>query len=123
MSGSDLTINYWILGDEYERTYSVEIPSNKNVNALKEAIKAKGLITLKDTEAPALILCNVSIPYSSQLAEHAAALDLDKLKLNPLDKLSKVFANGLLDDTHVHVVVKIPQASGAWVYVGLSSLR
>jgi Crinkler effector protein N-terminal domain len=93
-----------VLGDEHNRAITVAISGNKNVGALKEAIKAKWQNRLKDTDAAALDLCNVSIPYSSQLAGDVAALDLDELKLNPLDKLSKAFANGLLDDTHVHVL-------------------
>jgi hypothetical protein len=87
---------------------------NENVVILKDAIKLADEI--------AFILYNVSIPHSPKLAEHAATLKLDELELNALDKLSKVFANGLLD-TRVNVVVEIPQAYGAWVYVILWSLR
>jgi disulfide oxidoreductase YuzD len=122
MSDSDLAINCWILGDEYECVSSVKVPRNKDVYDLKKAIKAKMKNRLKDTDAGALDLYNVSIPYSPQLAEHAAALDMDKLKLDPLDTLSEVFANGLVPK-HVNVVVEVPQASGAWVYVVVSSLR
>ena len=67
---------------------------------------------MKHIDADDLILYKVSISFSPQLAEHAAALGLNELL--PLDELSGVFANGLLD-AHVHVVVEIP--SGAWVYV------
>ena len=120
MSDSDLTINCWILGDHYQHVFSVKISRNENVVILKDAIKLADEIALKDTDACTLILYHVTIPYSLQLAEHAATSD--KLKLNAFDKLSKVFANGSLD-THVNVVVEIPQAYGAWVYVFLWSLR
>jgi ferredoxin-fold anticodon binding domain-containing protein len=76
--------------------------------------------TLKDIDADSLILHKVSILYTPQLAEHAAALELNELQLGTLDDLSEVSANGLLHK-HVHVVVEIP--NGAWVYVVLSSLR
>jgi Crinkler effector protein N-terminal domain len=120
MSDSHLSINCWILGHGYEEVFSVEISEDKNVDALRQAIKTESQNTLSAIDAVSLILYKVSIPYSPQLAEHAAALGVNKLRLMPLDKLSKVFENGLVD-AHVHVIVEIP--SGAWVYVVLSSLR
>ena len=122
MSDSDpnLNINCWILGDKYENVLPVQISRNENVAALKRAIKAECHSLLKDIDTFTLILYKVSIQYTPQLAGHATALELNELKINALDELSEVFANGLLRK-HVHVVVEIP--SGAWVYVVLSSLR
>lgn len=114
MSDSLLTTNCWILGHDYHKVFQVEISRDKDVADLKEAIKTKKQNTLKDIDAYALIIYKASIPYSPQLAEHAAALGLNELKLQPLDKLSGFFANGLLD-MHVHMVVEVP--SGAWVYM------
>jgi hypothetical protein len=95
---------------------------DETVTALKDAIKARRS-NLKDMAADYLILYKVSIPISSfisQLAEQAT-LELEEPKaLFGGDELSEVFANGLLRK-HVHVVVQIP--SGAWVCVGLPSLR
>jgi Crinkler effector protein N-terminal domain len=108
----NLTTNYWILGDEYKHVFSVEISRNKSVYALKKATKANNPNTLKDTDACTLILYDVSIPYSPQLTELAAALELDELKLNALDTLSEAFANGLVPK-YVNVVVEVLQASGA----------
>ena len=121
MSDSDIiTINCWIRGDEYMRVFDVEISRSKSVHALRVAIKAQMPNTLKDIEPFLLILYKISIPCTPQLPERVTALELDRLKLNPLLKLSKVFEDGLLDE-HVHVVVEIP--SGAWVYVVLSPLH
>ena len=117
---SNFNINCWIEGDDYNRIFSIKISRDENVDALKVAIKARNQIALKDVDAVALILHHVSIPPSPELAEHVAASD--KLKLNALDTLSEVFANGLLAK-HVNVVVEVPQAYGAWVYVVLWSLR
>jgi hypothetical protein len=86
---------------------------------LKTAIKVERHHSLNDIVASTLILYKVSIECTPQLAEHVAALELNE-KLLPLNELSEVFANELLRK-HVHVVVETP--SGAWVYVGLSSLR
>ena len=120
MSDPDLLcINCWILGDDCTHIFVVEISRNEVVYDLKEAIKVKTHPLLNDIVTSTLILYKISIEYTPQLAEHVAALELNE-KLLPLDKLSKAFANGLLPE-HVHVVVEIP--SGAWVYVGLSSLR
>ena len=73
MSDSDLTILCWILGDQYEHIFGVEISRNKIVHALKYAIKAENPNTLKGIDARSLTLYSVAIP-STQLAEHAAAL-------------------------------------------------
>ena len=122
MSDSDpnLKINCWTLGDRCEHVFSVQISRNKNVDALKDAIKAKKHNLLKDIDASDLILYKVSILCSPELAEHATALKLNELMLNPVHRLSKVFADRLLRD-HVHVAVEL--SSGAWVYVVLSLLR
>ena len=122
MSDSDpnLTINCWVLEDDYEHVFRVEISRNKDVVDLKEAIKAENGSLLKDIDADTLILYKVSIQHTPQLAEHASALELADLRLKPFDDLSEVFANGL-PRKHVHPVVEIP--SGAWLYVVLSSLR
>ena len=122
MSDSDpnLTINCWVLEDDYNNLFKVEISRNKDVTDLKECIKAKNDHLLKDIDARTLILYKVSIQHSPQLAEHVSALELADLRLNPCDDLSEVFANGL-PRKHVHLVVEVP--SGAWLYVVLSSLR
>ena len=75
---------------------------------------------MKNFDAESLVLYKASIPYTPQLAEHAAAVELNGLRLDPFGKLSEVFTDEL-HDTHVHVVVGI--CSRAWVYVILSSLR
>jgi hypothetical protein len=122
MSDSDpLSINCWLLGDDYKHVFQVEIPRNKVVGHLKDAIKVKNHVSLNDIDAHTLILYKVSIECTPQLAEHVAALKLNENEeLLPWDELSEVFANGL-PRKHLHVVVETP--SGAWVYVGLSSLR
>ena len=117
MSDSDLNINCWILGNSSDEVFSVKISRGENVDALKVAINLREGNTLP---AKSLILYKVSIPYSPQLAEDAAALGPNRLKLKPLDVLSEVFANEL-DRKHVHVIVEIP--FGTWVYIVLSSLR
>ena len=119
-SGPNLKFNCWILGDENDNIFQVVISRDESVPALKDAIKAKKHNLLKDIDADSLILYKVSIVHSPELAEHVTALELNELKLRPLDELSEVFADGLLRK-HVHVVVEIP--SGARVYIVLSSLR
>ena len=122
MSDSDpnLTIYCWVLEDDYNHVFPVEISRNKDVAHLKISIKAENYQLLKDIDADTLILYKVSIRHSPQLAEHVSALELADLRLNTFDDLSEVFANGL-PRKHVHLVVEIP--SGAWLYVVLSSLR
>jgi len=120
MSDADpLSINCWILGDDYMHVFVVEISRNKVVDHLKKAIKVEAHPLLNDIVASTLILYKVSIEYTPQLAEHVTALKLNE-KLLPFDELSEVFANKLLRK-HVHVVVETP--FGAWAYIDLSSLR
>ena len=114
-----ITINCWRLGFLYTSVFSVQISRNANVSALRLAIKAADT-TLKDISATNLILYRVSIPCTPQLADHVDALELNGLRINPLDKFKVIFADGPPEDC-VHVVIGIP--SGAWVYVVLSSLR
>jgi hypothetical protein len=120
MSNSDLAIRCWILGEGYRHTFKIRISRNEDVEALKLAIKTVNQNTFKDLDARSLVLYNASIPLTPQLAEHAAALELNKLRLDAADELSEVFAKGLLD-RHVHVIVGTH--SRTWVYVVLSSLR
>jgi Crinkler effector protein N-terminal domain len=119
-SDPNLTIYCWVLDDDYDNVFKVEISRNKNVIDLKESIKAEIYNLLKDIDAATLILYKVSIQHTPQLAEHVSALELADLRLHSFDDLSEVFANGL-PRKHVHLVVEIP--SGAWLYVVLSSLR
>ena len=115
MPVSDLAINCWVLGDDYKRVFTVKISRDDNVDGLRKAIKTKCQFSHPSN---LFILYKVSIPCTPQLAEDAAALDLNALELNPVHKLSQVFANGL-PDANIHVVVRIP--SGAWIYVVLPS--
>lgn len=91
----------------------INISGNEDVDDLRTAIKTTCQIS---HPSHSLVLYKVAIPYSPQLAKNATALELNDLKLNPVDKLSKVFENGILDE-HVHVIVRIP---GVWVYVILT---
>jgi hypothetical protein len=117
MSESDLAINCWMLGEEYDQTFQVKLSVNEDVAALRLAVKSRRQITLKNFDAESLILYGVSIPCTPELAEQVAALELNELRLHPLHKLSAIFVNGLLD-THVHVAVGI--RSRAWLHVVLS---
>ena len=107
MPDSNLAINCWVLGDDYKQVFMVKISRDDNVDRLREAIKTKCQFSHPSNS---FILYKVSILYTSQLAEDAAALDLNDLELNPLHKLSQVFANSL-PDANIHVIVRIP--SGA----------
>ena len=107
MPDSNLAINCWVLGDDYKQVFTVKISRDNNIDGLREAIKTKCQFSHPSNS---FILYKVSIICTSQLAEDAAALDLNALELNPLHKLSQVFANSL-PDANIHVVVRIP--SGA----------
>jgi Crinkler effector protein N-terminal domain len=119
MFGSDIIINCLVLGDAYSRVFQVEIPINKSVAALRDAIKAKNTTVMKDIEAYMLTLYKVSIPLTPEIANDVAELGPDRLWLNPLSTLSEALGDGL-PDGYVHVVIKTP---GAWAYNYLSTLH
>jgi Crinkler effector protein N-terminal domain len=62
MSDCDpLSINCWILGDDYTHVFPVKISSNEVVGHLKKAIKVEQHPLLNDIVADTLILYKVSI--------------------------------------------------------------
>ena len=118
MSDSDISIFCWILGHEYDNIFNVKISSNDYIDNLRDAIKIKCQIP---NPSYTLILYKVFIPRSvgPKLAEHVAELELSNLKLDPFDKLSKVFVDGIFD-AHIRVIVRVP---GVWLYAVLLSLH
>jgi hypothetical protein len=92
-----LKLNCFVQGDEPSHVFSVEIASNKLVSALRHAIKDKNPSSFQDVDARSL---RVSIPIDDGLKENVSNVHV----LSPVDQLSDVFSNVLIQK-HVHIVV------------------
>jgi hypothetical protein len=105
---STIPLNCWTLGEDPGRIFPVEIERTKSVGALKDAIKDKKRPVFDHVAADALVLWNVSVPADEDFEENLKKLNLySKPPLQPLTKLSSVFADQHLDD-HLDIVVKAP---------------
>ena len=107
-----LRLNCWVLGEDSTRIFPVEIDRNKNVGALKEAIKEKKKPAFDHLASDSLDVWNVSIPINedTDLQAHVKGLRLDEKKpLWALKGLHRTFSD--LDPETLHVVVKSPLLS------------
>ena len=104
------SLNCFILGDDPERTFPVEIPKAKNVSNLKDMIKEKKASRLKDVDASDLDLFYVSFPMDDIAAE-LPHINLDgSTKLSPPSKKISTFFIDVADD-YLHVIVKVSGTS------------
>jgi len=99
-----LSLNCFVLGDDEDQVFTVEIETNKNVSILKDLIKEKKAPHLNHVAASDLELWNVSFPIDNLSSEEPSTV-APKLRSNR--KLLS-FADDLLDD-HVHILVKAPR--------------
>lgn len=99
----------YVLGDDFQRAFEVEIGEEESVSFLKEAIKAESPQTFHEVDAPDLVLWKASVPFNQNLKENVEELSLvDDDALEPFDILSDVFTSGLENKT-VHIVVDRPR--------------
>ena len=96
-------LNCLVCGDPVGRIFTIEIAANKNVAALKKAIKEEKH-AFAQVDADAIEIWKISIRGDKDNLEQLAIPAFDPL--SPLQKLSEVFTS--LSPTHVHVLVKEP---------------
>ena len=110
---TSVTLNWSIIGeDPYEKAFSVEIDSTKNVSILKTAIKndISGSVTARD-----LKLFKVDIPLGSAKDNNVVLIcsQADNLSTigvemtNNLQEISEIF-NEQLVKTSLHILVQLP---------------
>ena len=93
-----------MLGDDVEEIFNVTIQKNKTVSSLREAIKEKNPISLRDVEAKRLRLWAVSMPNVVALAKGYRP---HKVPLSPMALLSEIFQMPV-QRNHLHVIVDVP---------------
>jgi len=108
MSGSMLTLNCLVFGEDEERIFTVKINNTENVATLKEMIKEEKKVAFGSVDADTLDLWNVSLPYDDSLEENLTNLDFsNKRPLSARKKLSTYFAGQSTDDC-LAIVVRVP---------------
>jgi len=104
-----LSLFCYILGDDPNDIFPVEIDSSKSIGNLKDVIKAKKSPTFNNISADKLRLWKVSIAADDVFENSIDGNNFeDTTSLRPTNKLSRVFPEPLLDD-HIHIVVRSPE--------------
>ncbi|KAF8584004.1 hypothetical protein K439DRAFT_1661009 [Ramaria rubella] len=104
MTIDPLRLNCWVIGDDIRSVFDVEISPSKSVSALRKAIKIEQEPRFNDIPAVEFDLWKVSLPGNDFL-DTANKTVFESECLNPLSKLSEVFAEGLVEG-NLHVIVK-----------------
>jgi hypothetical protein len=99
-----LSLNCFVLGDDPNRAFTVEIPKVENVSILKDLIKEKKALHFKHVDASDLDLWQVSFPFDDLYLKKLPTVG-PKLRSNKL--LSEAFPSEL-DIYYIHVVVRSP---------------
>ena len=100
-----LSLNCFLLGDEPDRMFTVEIPKNKNVSILKDLIKEKKASRLDHIDASDLDLWQVSFPIDDLPSKNPPTVEP---KLTSEKLLFDVFPSDL-DTNRIHVVARVPR--------------
>ena len=72
-----LSLNCFVLGDDVENVFTVEVDKTKNVSILKKLIKEEKSPIFNHIPANSLVLWKSSIPFNRNLKEDVETLDLD----------------------------------------------
>ncbi|KAI8599789.1 hypothetical protein EDD21DRAFT_294243, partial [Dissophora ornata] len=106
-----LTLFCVISGGLASSAFPAEISSDKTVGVLKKAIIAENPNEFKHIDAKDLVLWRATVPIDENAGgESIITLDDldDKTKLgNPTKRLSKVFEDGVPEDT-IHILIERP---------------
>jgi hypothetical protein len=106
---SVLELNCLVLGDDTSHIFTVKIPDNDNVSALKKAIWTQKTPEFNHVAADKLVIWQVSFPDDDNLPQMLDELNF--VESNALrrasTKLSKVFPTRP-EDEHLHILIQRP---------------
>jgi Crinkler effector protein N-terminal domain len=105
-----LSLNCLVVGDDPDRTFTVEIPKNKNVSILKDLIKEKKAHHFNHVDASDLDLWLVFFPIDDLETELGNINLVSYPKLSPPSKRLSTFFTDAADDC-LHVIAKVPGTS------------
>ena len=108
---SVLELNCLVLGDDTSHIFTVKIPDNDNVSALKETIWAKKPNEFNHVDADKLVIWKVSFPSDDNLQKTLDEREFveEGALRRPSLRLYKVFPTRP-EDEHLHILVKRPPA-------------
>ena len=114
-----LTLTCWMIGDNPERTFSIDILVTKTVDSLKELIRAKNPSSLASVDVKDIDLWKVSFPVDD-LEKELGDLDLSRhQRLSPsAQKLTKFFTD--VEDNCLHIIARAPSTlrqSSLWNHI------
>ena len=104
-----LSLNCFLVGDDLDRTFVVDIEDSKKVCNLKDLIKEKKARILNHVDASDLDLWAAGFEMDA-LTEESLNNALAKRKLSANRKLSFIFKN-VVNDDFLHIIVKAPGTS------------
>ena len=105
-----LSLNCLVVGDDPDRTFTIEIPKNKNISILKDLIKEKKARHFEHVDASDLDLWQLSFPIDD-LETELRNINLGGYqKLSPPSKKLTTFFTDVADDC-LHVIAKAPGTS------------
>jgi hypothetical protein len=109
---TSISLICWVVGDDTDNVFPVEIKTSKTVGALKMLIKEVLHPAFDSIAANRIELYKVNVPenqFDTTLKVAKSARDVaGAIKLNSLYKLVKYFAEEPADE-HVHIVVEKPR--------------
>jgi hypothetical protein len=116
-----LSLNCFVLGDDPDRMFTVEIAKTKNVSILKDLIKVKKAPHLDRVAASDLDLWKVDFSPDNLEAELANFKPDSHPKLSSVQRLS-MLKDGIVDD-HLHVIAKVPGMSRQIFFSDLEAIQ
>ena len=104
---STLSINCFLLGGDSSEIFTVNILKTENVSILKRLIKEE-LPSPQSCPSSKLIVWKpmVSLPVDT-ITPELTIDDVEAQKLHPVNKISTIFGEALVDE-HVHILVQAP---------------
>jgi len=110
-----LSLNCLVVGDDPDRTFTIEIPKNKTISILKKLIKEEKAPHLDHVAASDLDLWQVSFPIDDLHSKNPPTVG-PKLRSERL--LSDAFPSDL-DTNRIHVVARVPGQGEYFIDSGL----
>ena len=105
-----LSLNCFVVGDDPDRIFTVQVPKTDNVSILKDLIKEEKAPHLNHVAASDLDLWKVDVPIDD-LATELGNINLALYpKLSPPSKKLTIFFTDAVDDC-LHVIAKAPGMS------------
>jgi hypothetical protein len=113
----EIELYCWVIGDDPDKIFPVQIEKSKTVGNLRDAIKTKNEPQFRDIAANTLTLRKIYVA-EGDLDAQLEQIDLDYLKildkLRPTHPLSRVFSDSLIEGHLLVIIVQPPLVGECW---------